>query len=371
MVRLRMRNTAPIAIDVGATSVRALQVQGHDGAFSVRHWSSQSIDRPKDDKQGDGEAEALSLLEGTTLSDKALFAGRQVVTSLGPPEVEVCLLQVPEKLLGQDRETLVHGVRQEVGRNVRIPIGPAEVAAWPLPRGHMDGPNVLAAAVSREVIEKLLKWLDGQGWVCTRLDLAPLAAMRACSRITPGLSPEAVWGVLDIGFRSSRLYLGIGETPMYIRTLRASGDLMTRRIASELGIELSMAERYKRHYGVRAEPGSYRPMVTQSGPVDDVRMAGILLGVLTPIFRGMVQDIEKSFRYAMDLYPSLPVHGLVLAGGGGTLDGLDELLTKMLGIPVHRLSSERLPIADRTHPLLEARTLSGMVTCLGLSYGEL
>jgi Tfp pilus assembly PilM family ATPase len=194
--------------------------------------------------------------------------------------------------------------------------------------------------------------------------------MRAAMPMIPDLSRNCLWGVLDVGFRSSRLYLGVGETPIYVRSLRSSGDLMTRRIASELNLDPAMAERYKRHYGVRAETGSYRPLLALDGPVDDKRMSSILLGTLTPIFRGMAHDIERSFRYAMDLYPALPVSGLMLAGGGSSLDGLPELLTEMLGISVFPASADRLAITHQNHPALEAKRFAGMLACLGLGYGD-
>jgi Tfp pilus assembly PilM family ATPase len=258
-----------------------------------------------------------------------------------------------------------------VARSINVAAEAAELEAWPLPPPQGDGPNVMIAAASRAMVQKLLRWIDSQEYLCTRIDLAPLALMRACARMMNDLSTDRLWGVLDIGLRSSRFYLGLGETPVYVRNLRAGGDLMTRRIANELGVDPATAERFKRHHGIRAEVSGYRPLLTQQGPIDDRRMAGILLGILTPIVRGVAQDIERSFHYAMDLYPGLSVSDLVLVGGGSLLDGLPELLGKLIGIRVRRASADRLVEVGTNHPALAEKALPGMVTCLGLGYGEL
>ncbi len=368
----RLRSTTPIAVDLGTSSFRAIQLDRNGRTPTIRHWLNQPLPARQDDGQEDSGDQDQSLpgLSLARLSDLSGFEGRRIVASLGPPDVDVCSLKAPEKLMGQEQDVLIRSLRHEVARHVQIPIETAELAVWPLPPVQVDGPNLMVAAAPKAMIRQFLEWVDAQGCVCVGIDLAPLAMMRACLRVMSDLETEGLWGVLDVGARSSRFYLGLDETPVYVRSLPASGDMMTRRIANELGVEPAMAERYKRHYGIRAEGGGYRPMLAQQGPIDDKRMANILLGALSPIVRGMAQDIEKSFRYAMDLYPGRRVSHVVLAGGGCRLDGLPELLGKLLGIPVRRACADRLVAASRHHPALAADVLVEMVTCLGLSYGE-
>ena len=364
-------NAAPIALDVGSTAIRAIQMERNGNGPSIREWLTEPLVSKADAGQDGPEIAPLEGLAHTRPGILKPFAGREVVTLLGPPDVEVCSLHVPSTLLGRDKASLIRNVGNEVERHVHMSAASAEIDLWPLPPGQSDGPNIMVAAAPRAVIERLLAWIRDQGCVCRRIDLAPLAIMRGCARIMDGLDENKLWGVLDIGLRSSRFYVGWAETPVYVRSLRASGDLMTRRIVNELSVELEMAERYKRHFGIRAESGGYRPFVPQQGGIDGQRMSGILLGALSPIIRGMAEDIEKSFRYAMDLYPSLSVGGLVLMGGGSSLEGLPELLGKLLEIPVRRVSADRLASSGPVHPALCEDVLPGMVACLGLGYGEL
>jgi len=367
----RFKKHSAIAVDVGAVSLRAVQLEQRRGRVAIRHWVNQ-VTPP--DQQFEAEASsdgALSRLASVRLVSRELFRGRDVATTIGPPDIEVCSLQVPAKLLQQGQLNLSQAVRHEVARHVDFDVQAAEVGAWPLPSGHSDGPNVLVAVAQRSLIGPLLDWVETQGCYCSRIDVAPLAVLRACARMTESVAPDHLWAVLDIGFRASRLYVGLGEVPVYVRYLADGGDSMTRRIAAELDVEPAMAERYKRRYGVCGEPEGYRPLLRAAGPTDEKRMASILHGVLAPIIRRMASEIERSFRYGMDLYPRAPVSGLVLVGGGANLKGLGQILGDKLGITVRCPSPDRLAAKNSGHPALAGNVLPGMVTCIGTGYGGL
>ncbi len=378
MILPRLQNTAPIALDLGATTVRAVQLMPGRSGLRVQHWLSQPLPGAADRRAAeDRQEEKPSSVEArppewsqAKLTGTDAFAGREVVTALAPPDIDVCSLHVPEKLLEQDRDRLVRAIRSEVARHVSIAVDAAEMDAWRLPPGQPNGPNLMVAAAKRSVIQALLAWLGSQKLTCKRIDVAPLAALRVCSRMVRDPSPDHLWGVLDVGLRASRLYLGKGDTPVYVRSLRASGDLMTRRLVNELGIDIQTADRYKRHFGLSTASGSYRPSLSDTESLEADRMASILQGTLMPIVRGMAQDIEKSFRYAIDLYPGLPVSELLLVGGGSNLRGLGELLSNILGIEVRPASAESLGLANANHPSLQGRVFGEMATCFGMCFGE-
>jgi len=367
----RLKKRSAIAVDLGAASLRAVQLERRGGRVAIRHWVYQGMPSDQPSEADASEDSAMSRLTGAQLPSRELFCGRDVVTTLGPPDIEVRSLQVPAKLLQQDGQHLAQAVRHEVARHVDFDLKDAEVGAWALPSGHTDGPNVLVAVAQRSSLDPVLAWVQAQGCYCSRIDVAPLAVLRGCARMIESAAADHLWAVLDIGFRASRLYVGLGETPVYVRHLTDGGDSMTGRIATELDVEPAMAERYKRHYGVCGEAEGYRPLLRAGEPADEKRMASILHGVLTPILRRMASEIEKSFRYGMDLYPRTPVSGLVLAGGGANLKGLGQILGDKLGITVRCLSPDQLADKHAEHPALAANVLPAMVTCIGTGYGGL
>jgi Tfp pilus assembly PilM family ATPase len=361
---LRQNAQAPLAIDVGAAMLRAVQIERMNNRVQVRHWASQ----PRLPAPGtNGPAEPGDDLRAVL--DR--FDTREVALSLAPPEAEFCSLQVPAALASGDHGALLHGIRQEVARYVRCPIDTAELDAWRLPPGHRDGCNIMVAAAPRSIIEKQVNWLEQLNRTCCRVDVAPLAAMRACAQLVDDIACGKVWGVLDLGHRNTRLYIGIDETPIYVRCLAVSGQMMIERVASELHITIDAATRYVRHFGIAAAHGSYRPMAALTSGISEERMASILYGVLQPLLHSMRTETEKSFRYSMALYPDTPVGGLVLAGGGAALKGLEEEFVRQLGVPVTRLDTQRLTNAASSGSALTADVAGGLVTAIGACLGEL
>jgi cell division ATPase FtsA len=158
-----------------------------------------------------------------------------------------------------------------------------------------------------------------------------------------------------------------------------SGEEMTRRISEELGVDVRTAESYKRHYGVHASAGTvgsgtdvhYRPLASGEDAVESHRMAGILHGTLRPIIRGIGEEIQRSFRYAMGLYLDRPIAGLWVIGQGANMHGLAETLGPMLGIEVHRLTSGNLPSDFIVPSSITDEVAPQLAMCMGLCIGEM
>ncbi len=345
-----LQHTRLAALDLGSENCRLVQLGGEHGSLTVREW-----------RRLEGEAAALPLVPlGQAVP------GRRVSLALSPPDVECCPLRVPEGVLGLEHQALIQAIRHEVGRHIANPVEQVELDAWPLPRSAAEGPNIMVAAAPKQALQGVLDWLDARSIQCSGIDVGPLAATRACLHLCDRPAEHQLWGVLDIGRQAVRLYVVIGETPVYVRCMLRGGLEMSRRIAAELGVELDVAESYKRHYGIGGTDDHYRHSDRAEQTVDEFRMAGILMGVLRPILRGIGEEVQRSFRYAMGLYPDHPLRDLLLIGAGAGLTGLPEALGQMLGIPVSRVTDERQQHA--ASPAAK-ETLPAFVTAVGAALG--
>ncbi len=367
------RQHGPIALEVGTAGLRAVQLERRGQNLAVRHfWRQTVLAKPAAETEGKSVA-APEHLAATKLPPIALdgFVGNEVVVGLSPPEVECTPLRVPDSLLKLEHRALLGAIRHEVGRSISLPVEEVELDIWRLVPGHSDSPNLMVAAAPRKVIQQILAWLDEQRLRCKRIDVGPVAALRACARLADRSADDHLWGVLDFGRTTARLYIGIGQVPVYVRCVPRAGEEMTRRISEELGVSRESAESYKRYYGVQNCDGHFRTPMSTEDVVNSRRMAGILLGVVRPIIRGVGEEVQRSFRYAMGLYPDRPIAGLWLVGGGASLGGLTESLREMLGISVVRVGIESLPSELAFPPSLPDDAVPELATCLGLGFGEL
>lgn len=358
----------PIALEVGAGALRALQLKQNGDGVCIDRWYRRAL-TPVTGKGKEGEQEPA--WKSVRLCEQGQFTGRDVVVSLSPPEMECFPLRVPANLLELEKSKLMQALSHEVTRHVSSDIANLELDYWRLSPSDTEGPNMMIAAAQRPRIQEILEWLDRQHLVCRRIDLAPLTALRACLRLTQG-DPEAITGALDIGRRESRLYIGLGDVPVYIRSMRRGGDEMTQAVSAELGVDWNTAERFKCHYGIDVQEGQQRSSgaVEDANQIDEQRMAGILLSVLRPMVRSLSEEIKRSFHYALEFYPGRPINGLHVIGGGANLKGICSLLEGFLGIPVRRID-EVVGGSLAESKALPQEIVMEMINPLGLSFGEI
>lgn len=366
MFRTSIKHYSPIAIDIGAANLHAIQLDRRGGKLAVQSWCELPVAA---EPEGKTAGQAPLSPASWPIIDRARFTGSEVVISLNPPDVECAPLRVPENLLKMDHRALLAAIRHEVSRSISQPIDGAEIDAWPLVPGHLDSPNLMIAAARRDLIGSILAWLERQHLICRRIDVGPLSALRACARLAHLPSGDQLWGVLDIGKAAVRLYIGIGEVPVYVRCVPRGGEEMTRRISEELGVDRAVAEAYKRHYGMQSTDGHRRSAAAIDDAVDSRRMAGILLSVLRPTIRSIGEEIQRSFRYAMGLYPDRTIAGLWTIGGGSELAGLQDSLHELLGVAVHKVggtpsSGEWVNPAGWPEQMV-TRSMSCLGSCLG------
>jgi type IV pilus assembly protein PilM len=185
-----------------------------------------------------------------------------------------------------------------------------------------------------------------------------------------------VWGVLDIGFKACRLYLMHGDRPVYARVLRGGGRELTETLARALHIDFTVAEQYKRLYGIQQADRGVRATVGGLGRVSEEALPGMLYAILVRTLESLIADIERSFRFAMDRHTGSSMGFLYLVGGGSRLKGLVPVLSQALGIEVrhfHPASGVRNAQADaagRVHPACTPTNYAVLASCFGLAMEE-
>src|SRR5262249_45369226 len=142
------------------------------------------------------------------------------------------------------------------------PAAELEMAAWSVESNGNAGGNAMVVGAKSSNVQQLVDILTDQNLECVRADVVPSAMVRVCTQRGADTDGAAVWGVLDIGFRSCRLYMMHKSRVIYARVLRGGGRDLTEALARELHVEFRIAEQYKRIYGIKQTERGVRSLTS-------------------------------------------------------------------------------------------------------------
>lgn len=318
------RNSA-IAFDIGITGVRACQLASARSGIRLVDTLDVPVvhaiqDEAASDRQMDLIGGAISRIE--RFVGQAAFHGTDVSLVLSPPEVRYQTLHVADGVLSQPESRVLAAIKWEASRERRCEPDDLEVRYWRLPLGHQQ--NVMAMSILKSRATGWFEALARAGLSLKRIDGVPNALTRLGLRqLDPG--KRDLWATLDIGARRSLLTLVVGETPTYVRALPNGSGQWIRAIAQVFETSETDAAHILRTNGIRAET---------DGGAD---VAAVAFAAIRDSLSELIRQVELCFSYVVQNYAETQPVGLLLTGGGGALNGLDEYLALHIGVPVRAL----------------------------------
>jgi type IV pilus assembly protein PilM len=300
-----------VGIDIGSTSVRAVEVEGATKARPT-------VVRFHEVPLPSGAARSGEVLETHTVASalKKLwsaggFKSKDVVLGMGNQRVIARDLAMPKMSLTQIREALPFQVQDMLPMPVSealldfYPISEAEGESGPIVNG------LLVAAVKRSVLANV-DAATLAGLTPVEVDLIPFALSRLQSRAHGG--PETL-AIVDVGSSTTNVVIMISGVPQFVRIIPAGGNDATLAVAMSLEIDETLAENAKRSIGLSpaAVNPEHRPVLEQIH-----RATGDLLN-----------SIRNTLSYFDNTHQVPNVERIVLGGGGARLEGFAAALQEL------------------------------------------
>ena len=373
MLGLLTRHTVlPTAVEPGTTSLRAVQLRREGSRYRVHHWLNIEHEPESATPAEANHAEQVKLAFGP-----GAFTGDKASLLIGPPDVEFRMIDVPGAVLKDDKLDLRSALQFELDRQMPWPTLECEVAVWPAQNEAAKKVNTLVAAARSLNVQRYIDMLDDSSVACGRADVIPSAMIELRRSVTASDEQKAateLWGVLDIGFLTSRLYMMHRDTPVYARVVRGSGRELTQALCETLNVEFRIAEQYKRVYGIEQTDRAHRSMIDGLSRMEESALPGVLYSILRTLLDTMCDELERSFRFALGRLRGASATTLYLVGGGAKLKGLTQVLSNRLGIDVVLPSADmvfdRMTADSQSHPLFSETNFPVLAPCLGMAMSE-
>lgn len=319
-----------LAIDIGTTSIKAVEVKGGKQAPQVTNYglleSSGYLARANQALQTSSlkifEADIVELLK--TIVREMGTHTKDVLASLPPFSVFTTVLDFPQMSRKEIEKAMAYQARQYV------PLPLSEVALDWLKIGEFQDDKgfmhqkIMLISVPQEQIKKYQRMFQAAGLNLRALEIESLSLARIFgSDPTPTL-------VIDIGSRSTNVvFLENGQLAFNGQS-DFGGASLTQALASSLGINPLRAEELKKERGIVGTGPNYE-----------------LSTIMLPFLDAIINEVKKvQFVYQEQVAMARKTERIVLAGGGANLLGIEKYIERAFAAPVVKAA----PFLKFEHP---------------------
>ncbi len=321
-----------VGIDIGTSAVKAVLVSSNAGALQLDGWGVERI-------ENGNIKEALLKLKA-----KVNFSGNVVtVSAVSGKGTLIRYVDMPIMPLEDLRKSFAFELDKY------FPFDPQTIytdCAILEQKPKEKKMAVLIVAVKKEMVDERINMFRDIGVTLNRITVNSLAVANAFERLGPvSPSTDKAKAILDFGGGVSSLLVVKDFSPRFTRDIFIGSHEITQQIANILGIDSQKAESLK-----------HDPEAIQKPEVQEACEAAV---------SNLVAEIRLSLDYFMTERNVL-IDELFLFGGGSLISGIENIISKQIGIVVKRWD----PIVDlKLSPSVAATDVKNYSTQLGAAIG--
>ncbi len=354
MFRLLPQQVLPIGLDIGADSVKMLQVEPVGNHVSVIASGRMPI---PEEARGNP---AMHIAAATDLVRQMLqthpFVGKKIVACL-PREIvhikNVRLPLIPAAELSaavefEARNIFPFDVEQATMRYV---------LAGEVRQGTDVRQEVIALAAQNEHVDQFVEQLHRSGGAIESLEIEPFALHRCYERYIRRRDDEQdVFVLVDIGLRRTQVIVCRGRDISFFKSIEIGGGHFNAAVSRKLGISIPEARALRRRMCTTASPQDRRDSVTRS-VFDATRVQ----------MEDFSRELAMCLRYYLVTFRGHRPRVVRLVGGEANDPQLLAAVQSTAGIPVEVARPLLSADTTRMRPVDRQGSMSEWATAFGLA----
>ncbi len=313
MISFAKHRHSPIGVDIGAHSVKLVQMNGERSAvLQAARW-----DLPAALDDGQDPAGALTTAISQAY-DSRRFHGREAVVCLGSGQLFVQNIRVP-----RSDNDFGRFVEQEAAGKVPYPIDETDIRyleAADIKHGETTRREVILLACHRPALQQFLQPVLAAGLQPIAIDVEPLALLRCYAhQYRRDQDQQARMMYVHVGSSNTAVVIAQGAATLFVKYLDLGGRQMDEAVARGLGMEWEAAAMLRCHNGDRRRDQQ------------DPEVAEGVAAAVRPVLDRLANELSLCIRYHSVTFRGQPLKRVVLSGGEAS-DELVESLADRLRI---------------------------------------
>ncbi len=318
MFRKKLGNKGLVGLDIGSSSVKAVELSGKPGSLSLVNLGFEGL---QPDTVVDGQIMELndvsSVISG--VFSRHQFKTDRVAAGVSGSSVIVKNIIVPQ----MTREELEGSIDWHAEEHIPFEISDVSLDYQVVGSG-ADSLHVLMAACKRDFVANLKQAIQLAGKQPAVIDVDAFA-LQNCYEVNYQPAANLVVALLNVGASTMNINILRGVRSVFTRDVSVGGNQYTSLLQKELGLTFEQAEAVKRG---GALPGGFEGVDIDSA--------------LETVSEMLALEISKTFDfYRATADDDGSVQKILISGGGSKLRGLPEYLSNRFEMPVERLDPFR------------------------------
>jgi type IV pilus assembly protein PilM len=235
---------------------------------------------------------------------------KKVVISLPENEVVSRLVRLPPL----KESEIMDALKFEAETFVPYPLEDVSIDYEIIEKDDAGRLTIFVIAARNVLINEQIKLFKSLGLELVALESPSVAYKRL---VKNGIKTVERLIIIDIGQKFSDIYNVSNGNIYFARSLPVGGDSLTRAVSLGLALDIASAEEYKKAYGI-----------------NENELEGKIRKVTLPVFNSILDEIRKAMALFSEDSGGKTIELLVLSGGGASLPGMAEELTRTLGVEV-------------------------------------
>jgi type IV pilus assembly protein PilM len=329
-VALGLFQSAQLALDIGGSSLVALQVSGNIGRLKLRGCYEWPL---SEGLVVDGEIVDIDLLarELKAFANQYKLRGKSVQLAVSNQKVIVRNIEMPEMTEDELRGAIEFQAQDYIPIPVDEVVLDFQVVGKSANSEGVTRQEVLLVAAQKTMIAMFCGAIKQAGLKVGGIDVCSMALVRALVPPQPFLAganqPGVCRAIAEISSSVSTLVVAVEAVPKFTRVINFSSDRFARVLSEQRGIPMDDAQNLVQRIGLEGPFGAEDDLY----PEEIVAQTREKLG---EVASELSDEIRRSLLYYQSQESAGPVTELILSGRGALVRNLSAHLTDALNIPV-------------------------------------
>ncbi|MEA2206661.1 MAG: type pilus assembly protein PilM [Blastocatellia bacterium] len=301
-----------VGLDIGSSSVKAVELQGKNGSFQLMNLGYENL---QPDSIVDGQIMELNNVSNVIAS---IFTEHKITTTRVAAGVSGHSVIVKNIVLPQmSEDELQESFSWHAEEHIPFDISDVNLD-YQITGKSSDALHVLLAACKRDKIANVKQAIQLAGKQPAVIDVDAFA-LQNCYELNYQPQPGQIVALLNVGASTTNINILNGARSVFTRDASVGGNQYTGLLQKELGLTFEQAEAVKR--------GQMLP-------------EGVEARAIEPILETVSDILALEVQKTMDFYRATAEEGesavqkFLISGGGSKLSGLMEYLANRFEIPV-------------------------------------